>query len=121
MRYTRSHEWVASEDGVATVGITRHAQNALGDIVFVELPVPGRVLAQGAVAGVIESVKAASDLFAPLTGEVIAVNQALTADPSLGNKDPLGSGWFFRLKIHKPAELEALLDEPAYEALVAKL
>ncbi|MEY2619399.1 MAG: putative glycine cleavage system protein [Pseudomonadota bacterium] len=117
LKYTPDHEWIQSEgDAPATVGITVHAQDALGDVVFVDLPEVGRTYAQGEVAGVVESVKAAADVFMPVNGEVTEVNEALRADPSLANTDPLGQGWFFKVKLANPAELEPLMDETAYAA-----
>jgi glycine cleavage system H protein len=119
LKYTQDHEWVRLEGGVATVGITAHAQDALGDVVFVDLPEVGKTFAQGEVAGVVESVKAASDVFMPIDGEITEVNEALRADPALANSDPLGAGWFFKVKPGNPAQIEALLDEAAYNALIA--
>lgn len=117
--YTPDHEWINIEDHeAAVVGITQHAQDALGDVVFVELPEVGRAYARGDVAGVVESVKAAADLFMPVSGEVVEVNEALRADPSLCNTDPLGSGWFFKLRVADMAEFEQLMDAPAYDALL---
>ncbi len=121
-KFTTDHEWInASRHDVAVVGITQHAQDALGDVVFVELPEVGRQLAMGEVAGVVESVKAAADILAPVSGEVLEVNEALRADPSLANSDPLASGWFFKIKLSQPAELEQLLDSPGYDALLKTL
>ena len=114
MQYTEDHEWINVEGGIATVGITHHAQDALGDVVFVDLPTVGDTIEQKAVAGVVESVKAAADVYMPVSGEVTEVNEALRADPALANSDPLGAGWFFKVKLSKPAELDALLDETAY-------
>lgn len=119
LKYTPDHEWIRVEGEVATVGITHHAQDALGDVVFVELPEPGKTLAQKDVAGVVESVKAAADVYAPVSGQVTEVNEALRADPSLANSDPLGAGWFFKVKLSNPAELDALLDETAYAQLAS--
>ena len=117
LKYTPDHEWIQSEGNApATVGITVHAQDALGDVVFVDLPEVGRTYAQGDVAGVVESVKAAADVFMPVNGEVTEVNEALRADPSLANTDPLGQGWFFKVKLSDPAQLEPLMDETAYAA-----
>ena len=117
VKYSRDHEWVAtSHPEIATVGITQHAQDALGDVVFVDLPEVGSVLAQGEVAGVVESVKAAADVYMPLSGEVVEVNEALRDDPSLANSDPLGQGWFFKILVSDRAQLDALMDEPAYAA-----
>lgn len=116
-KYTPDHEWVRVEGDTATVGITHHAQNALGDVVFVELPAVGRSFKAGDVAGVVESVKAAADIFTPLTGAIVEVNAALVAEPALANSDPLRAGWFFKVAIANPAEVEALLDHVAYTAL----
>ncbi|MDH4555923.1 glycine cleavage system protein GcvH [Pseudomonas sp. BN417] len=116
LRYAPSHEWARLEaDGTVTVGITDHAQEALGDVVFVELPEVGKTLAAGQEAGVVESVKAASDIYAPIGGEVIAVNEAVSDAPESVNSDPYGS-WFFKLKPSDTAELEKLLDAAAYKA-----
>lgn len=116
LRYAASHEWARLEaDGSVTVGISDHAQEALGDVVFVELPEVGKSLAAGQEAGVVESVKAASDIYAPIAGEVIAINEALTDAPENVNSDPYGS-WFFKLKPADAAELEQLLDAAAYQA-----
>ena len=122
MHYTPDHEWIdAGDRAAATVGITPHAQDALGDVVYVELPAVGSSFAQGAVAGVVESVKAAADLYMPAAGEVIAVNEKLRADPSLANTDPLGAGWFFKVRLAGDADLAALLDQRAYDALLKTL
>jgi len=118
-RYTPDHEWINSEDhAAATVGITHHAQDALGDVVYVDLPAVGTTLKKGDVAGVVESVKAAADLYMPVSGEVVEVNETLRNDPSLANSDPLGDGWFFKVRVHNMAEFEQLMDAPAYDALV---
>ena len=117
VHYSKDHEWIEIADHeAATVGITVHAQDALGDVVFVDLPEVGRTLKQGEVAGVVESVKAAADLYSPVSGEVVEVNEALRADPSLANTDPLGNGWFFKLHIKDTdmAEFDRLMDEPEY-------
>ena len=114
VKYTQEHEWIDLQGGVATVGITLHAQDALGDVVFVDLPEVGRTYAKGEVAGVVESVKAAADVFMPITGEVTEVNEALRGDPSLANSDPLGQGWFFKVKATNASELDGLMDETAY-------
>lgn len=119
LRYTRDHEWVRIEGEEATVGITQYAADQLGDIVFVELPETGRALEGAKAFGVVESVKAVSDLFAPLAGEVVATNDALAAGPELVNADPYGEGWMVRLRITDPSELDDLLDADAYDALVA--
>ncbi|TAL22583.1 MAG: glycine cleavage system protein GcvH [Aquabacterium sp.] len=119
IKYTADHEWLNLHgDGTATVGITLHAQDALGDVVFVELPDVGKVFAQKDVAGVVESVKAAADVYAPVSGEIVAVNDKLRDDPSLANSDPLGEGWFFKIKLSAPAETASLLDETAYDEVV---
>ena len=118
-KYTEDHEWITVDGDTATVGITLHAQDALGDVVFVDLPEVGTSFAQKEVAGVVESVKAAADLYMPVSGEVIEVNEALRGDPSLANSDPLGAGWFFKVKLSEPAQLDALLDEAAYAAFSA--
>ena len=116
IKYTPDHEWLSVAGDIATVGITHHAQDALGDVVFVDLPAVGTKLAQGEVAGVVESVKAAADVFMPLSGEVVEVNEALRDDPSLANSDPLGKGWFFKVLVSDMAQFDALMDEPAYAA-----
>jgi glycine cleavage system H protein len=119
LRYTKDHEWVRQDGDEATVGITEYAASQLGDIVFVELPDGGRTLAQFAAFGVVESVKAVSDLFAPLSGEVVATNGALAGSPELVNSDPYGEGWMIRLKLSEPTEVDDLLDPAAYDALIA--
>lgn len=119
LRYTRDHEWVRLEGDEATVGITQYAADQLGDIVFVELPDAGRSVEGAKAFGVVESVKAVSDLFAPMAGEVVAVNDALAGGPELVNSDPYGAGWMVRLRVADPAELDDLLDPAAYDALVA--
>ncbi len=113
--YTQEHEWIRVEDDQATVGITDFAQGQLGDVVFVELPEAGRQVMKGGEAAVVESVKAASDVYAPVSGEVIEANQALVDDSSLANSDPEGEGWFFRLRLSRPSELEGLMDAEAYK------
>lgn len=112
--YTDDHVWLKLDAGLATVGITVHAQDTLGDIVFVDLPVVGSSFAQKDTAGVVESVKAAADVYMPVTGEVTEVNEALRSDPSLANSDPLGAGWFFKAKLADAAQLEGLMDEASY-------
>ncbi|MBG9386471.1 glycine cleavage system protein GcvH [Caenimonas aquaedulcis] len=115
MKYTEDHEWIQLEDHeAAVVGITLHAQDALGDVVFVDLPEVGRVYNKGEVAGVVESVKAAADVFMPIAGEVTEVNEELRANPALANTDPMGNGWFFKILIKDMAEFDVLMDEPAY-------
>ncbi|MFT4195119.1 glycine cleavage system protein GcvH [Ottowia sp.] len=116
IKYTEDHEWIAVEGDVATVGITAHAQDALGDVVFVDLPEVGKTFAQKEVAGVVESVKAAADVYMPVSGEVTEVNEALRADPALANSDPMGAGWFFKVRLSAPDEVAALMDEAAYKA-----
>ncbi len=121
MRFTEDHEWVRVDGKSATIGITGYAQEQLGDIVFVDLPESGARFAQGEDAAVVESVKAASDIHAPVSGEVEAVNDALDAEPGLANKDPEGDGWFFKVILGDPGELDDLMDADAYKAFVAKL
>ena len=119
VKYTPEHEWVQIEDhDAAVVGITLHAQDALGDVVFVDLPEVGKSYGKGDVAGVVESVKAAADVYMPLAGEVVEVNETLRGDPSLANKDPMGEGWFFKIRIRDMAEFDALMDEPEYQKFV---
>jgi glycine cleavage system H protein len=119
--FTKEHEWIRVDSDVATVGISDHAQEALGDIVFAEAPEAGRVLAKGQEAAVVESVKAASDVYSPVGGEVIEGNSAIADDPALINRDPEGEGWFFKLKLSDPSELEGLMDEAAYREWVKTL
>jgi glycine cleavage system H protein len=114
IKYTEDHEWLSIDGDIATVGITVHAQDALGDVVFVDLPSVGSTLAQKEVAGVVESVKAAADVYMPVSGEVTEVNEALRDDPSLANTAPLGAGWFFKVRLADKSQLDALLDESAY-------
>ncbi len=114
MRFTRDHEYVRVDEAVATIGISDYAQQQLGDVVYVELPALGAKLAKGAAAAVVESVKAASDVYCPVTGEVVAVNDAMQSEPSMINEDAQGRGWMFKLKIAEPGELEGLMDEAAY-------
>jgi glycine cleavage system H protein len=119
IKYTPDHEWINVNGDIATVGITHHAQDALGDVVFVDLPAVGASIDAKAVAGVVESVKAAADVYMPVSGEITEVNEALRDDPSLANSDPLGAGWFFKVKLSKPAELDALMDETSYTSFSA--
>ena len=119
-RFTRDHEWVRLDGDLAAIGITDFAQSQLGDVVYVELPEIGRRLERGKEAAVVESVKAASDVFAPVSGEVAAVNDALAADPAKVNADPMGAGWFLKLRLADPTELDALMDEVAYRRFVAE-
>ena len=120
IKFSKDHEWInAADPAAAVVGITVHAQDALGDVVFVDLPAVGTTFAQGDVAGVVESVKAAADVYMPVAGEIVEVNEALRADPSLANSDPLGAGWFFKVKLSEPAQLDSLMDETAYSSFSA--
>ena len=119
--FTKEHEWIRVEGDVATVGISDHAQEALGDIVFAEAPEAGRALTKGQEAAVVESVKAASDVYSPVGGEVIEGNAAIGDDPSLINRDPEGDGWFFKLKLSDPSELDGLLSEADYREWVKTL
>lgn len=120
-RFTKEHEWVRLEDGIAVVGITDHAQEALGDVVFVELPEPGREMEEGEACAVVESVKAASDVYSPLAGKVVESNQAIVDDPALVNRDPAGDGWFFKIEPADPAMLDELMDEAGYNAFLETL
>ena len=117
--FTTDHEWLKIDGDVATIGVTDYAQSQLGDVVFVELPKAGRTLKKGEAAAVVESVKAASDVYAPITGEVVAVNDALAADPALVNSDAGGKAWFFKIKIADKKDLDGLMDEAAYKAHTA--
>lgn len=116
IKFTSDHEYVSVEGDVATIGITDYAQSQLGDVVFVELPAAGKVLKQGDEAAVVESVKAASEVYAPVSGTVIEANEGLPDSPSTVNEDPLGKGWFIKVKLSNPAELDALMDDAAYKA-----
>ena len=121
-KFTADHEWINIEDHeAAAVGITLHAQEALGDVVFVDLPTVGKTYRMGEVAGVVESVKAAADINMPCTGEVVEVNEALRADPSLANRDPMGEGWFFKVHLTDMTEFDRLMDPPGYDALLKTL
>ena len=120
--FTADHEWINIEDHeAAVVGITQHAQDALGDVVFVDLPEVGKSFKQGEAAAVVESVKAAADVKMPVTGEIVEVNEALRADPSLANRDPMGEGWFFKVHVTDMAEFDRLMDPPGYDALLKTL
>ena len=119
VKYSEDHEWIKVEGDIATVGITQHAQGALGDVVFVELPEVGKTYAQKDTAGVVESVKAAADVYMPVSGEIVEINQALADEPSLANSDPMGAGWFFKVKLSDASQLDALMDEAAYKAFAA--
>jgi glycine cleavage system H protein len=120
LKYTPEHEWLKIEGDTAVVGITHHAQDALGDVVFVDLPEVGKSFKQMETAGVVESVKAAADVYMPVDGEITEVNETLRNDPALANSDPLGQGWFFKVKLSNAAQLDGLLDEAAYNALTGK-
>lgn len=117
IKFSKEHEWINIADtNAAVVGITVHAQDALGDVVFVDLPAVGATFAEGDVAGVVESVKAAADVYMPVSGEIVEVNEALRDDPSLANSDPLGAGWFFKVKLSDASQLDALMDKTAYDS-----
>ena len=116
VKYTEDHEWIRVEDGVGTVGITNHAQEQLGDVVFVELPEVGATVAKGDASGVVESVKAASEIYALVSGEIVAVNDALADAPQTVNADPAGAGWFYRIRLSDPSQLDGLMDEDAYKS-----
>jgi glycine cleavage system H protein len=118
VRYSKDHEYITVEDGVGTVGITSYAQEKLNEVTFVELPSVGEQVKKGGAAGAVESVKAANDLYAPVSGEILGVNEALTGKPELVNKDAEGAGWIYKIKLAKPAELDTLLDRDAYLAFV---
>ena len=119
VKFSQDHEWVSVEGDIATIGITNHAQEQLGDVVFVELPAIGKKVAKGGEAAVVESVKAASEVYAPVTGEVVDVNKELEGDPALVNRGAEGDGWFMKIKLSNPAELNDLMDKPAYDKFVA--
>jgi glycine cleavage system H protein len=119
LRYAESHEWIRVEDGIGTVGITDHAQNELTDIVYAEPPTAGKSLSAGETAAVVESVKAASDIYTPVSGEVIEGNDALAADPSLLNTDPFGAGWIYKIRLTKPGELDGLKSPADYRAQIS--
>jgi len=120
LKYTKDHEWIRVEGGFGWVGITEFAQGELGDIVFVELPAAGTKVEQGKTFGTIEAVKAVSELYAPITGEIVEVNKAVQDQPESVNKDPYNNGWMVKIAIAKPAEVSALLDAPAYKSLIGK-
>lgn len=121
MRFTKTHEWITATESEAVIGITNHAQQLLGDLVFIELPRVGDDVSIGAELGVLESVKAASDFYAPIGGKIVAINEAITADPALVNHDPYGAGWLVKIKPNSLAELDLLLDDGAYQALCEDL
>lgn len=116
--FTEEHEWIRLEGGTATVGITNHAQEQLGDLVFVELPEAGRTVSKGEAIVVVESVKAASDVYAPVDGEIVEVNDKVAADPALVNASPTGDGWLFKMKLADETQLEGLMDEAGYQAMI---
>ena len=120
LRFTRDHEWIRLEGDLAVVGITDYAQSQLGDVVYVELPEIGRRVEQGKEAAVVESVKAASEVYAPVSGEVVEINEALAADPARVNADPIGEGWFIKLRLDDPKQLDTLMDEEAYKRFVVE-
>ncbi len=119
LKFTEDHEWLKKEGDIVTVGITEHAAEQLGDLVFVELPTAGATFAKGDEAATVESVKAASEIYAPVAGEITEVNQAIADDPSVVNSDPMGGGWFFKIKPSDAGEFDGLMDEDAYKALIA--
>ena len=120
IKFSKEHEWInAADTNAAIVGITVHAQDALGDVVFVDLPAVGTSFNQGDVAGVVESVKAAADVYMPVSGEIVEVNEALRDDPSLANSDPLNAGWFFKVKLSDATQLDALMDQTTYDSFAA--
>jgi glycine cleavage system H protein len=119
LKFTTDHEWLLIENDRATIGITKYAQEQLGDLVFVDLPKQGAQVQAGGAAAVVESVKAASDVYAPIDGEVVGINAEVTDDPTLVNSDPMGRGWLFKVKIANPSQLDTLMDEAAYQALIA--
>jgi glycine cleavage system H protein len=121
LRFTSEHEWIRCDGELATVGITDYAQNQLGDVVYVELPEIGRHVAKGAETAVVESVKAASEIYAPVSGEIAAINEALAGEPARVNADPMGEGWFLKLRLADPAELATLMDEDSYKRFVEGL
>lgn len=120
LKYTSDHEWIFVENDSATIGITAFAQEKLGDLVFVQLPKVGTILKAGGAAAVVESVKAASDVYAPINGEVIGINEQVIQNPTLVNTDPAGKGWLFKVKVTDQSQLDNLLEEPAYHALIAE-
>ena len=121
LRYTKDHEWVRLDGDVAVVGITDYAQEQLGDVVFVELPAVGKTVAQGEETAVVESVKAASEVYAAVGGEVVEINESLGAEPGVVNSDPIGAGWFVKLKVTEPDEFDGLMDKAAYDAYLAEI
>ncbi|MBI1778453.1 MAG: glycine cleavage system protein GcvH [Proteobacteria bacterium] len=120
LKYSRDHEWVRVENGVGTIGISSYAQEQLGDVVYVELPAKGKKVTKGGECATVESVKAASEVYAPVTGEVVEVNAKLAETPATVNEDPTGTGWFCKIKLAKPAELDELMDEAAYQKFLGE-
>jgi glycine cleavage system H protein len=120
VKFTEEHEWITVDGGVATVGITTHAAEQLGDVVFVDLPAIGKKVEQGKEAAVVESVKAASEVYAPIDGEIVEVNKSIADEPSLVNSDPEGGAWFMKIKIANPAQLDSMMDRAAYDKFVGK-
>lgn len=118
VKFSKDHEWVTVENGIATIGITNHAQEQLGDVVFIELPAIGKKIQQNEQAAVVESVKAASEVYVPVSGEVVEVNKELEGDPALVNREAEGSAWFMKVKLSNPGELDGLMDRAAYDAFV---
>lgn len=118
VKYSKDHEWVIVDNGIATIGITNHAQEQLGDVVFVELPAVGKTVAQNGEAAVVESVKAASEVYAPVSGEVVEVNRELEGDPAMVNREAEGGAWFMKVKLSNPSELDGLMDKAAYDKFV---
>jgi glycine cleavage system H protein len=121
IRYSKDHEWVRRDGDSVVIGITDYAQNQLGDVVYVELPAVGRKVEQGGEAAVVESVKAASEVYAPVSGEVVAINELLSGEPGRVNADAMGEGWFFKIKLSDPKQLDALMDEAAYQKFIEGL
>ncbi|CAN5920558.1 glycine cleavage system protein GcvH [soil metagenome] len=121
IKYTQEHEWLSVDGDIGTIGITQYAQEQLGDVVFVDVPAAGRKVAKGESCAVVESVKAASDIYAPASGEVVEANAALAETPGVVNAEPMGKGWFFRMKLADKGELEGMMDETAYQAFVKSL
>lgn len=119
LKFTTDHEWIRVDGNVATIGITAYAQEQLGDLVFVQLPEKGARSEKGTLAAVVESAKAASDIYSPVSGEVVEVNQTIVEDPALVNRDPMREGWFFKIKLSEPSQLDGLLDEKDYQAMIA--
>jgi glycine cleavage system H protein len=118
LKFTADHEWLRIDGDVAVIGITEHAQEQLGDLVYIELPASGKSFEKGTPAAVVESCKAASDVYAPISGQIVETNESIVTDPTIVNSDPLGNGWFFKLKIANPSEIDSLMDEKTYKAQI---